>query len=344
MAAPFGSFNRSPLGAFIRSPLGARGGTQDPEDWYLEHASSNNYFTSEDGVNWSTVLSGDVGTDMTDGIASIKRIMGLQVYRDQPFTATVAMREDGASLVTGNRRFLQIPVRGTDGRRFGFTFPLAGFDTRLVFTDNNFEDWTTITPPTPSGGTSFDGWCNLPIVTLTGRIMAMMTWIHSGTTKLSLAYSDDNGATWSTIDSIVTPYGSGAGAGILYQLPTGDIWFIPRTTTTQRQKSTDNGATWTPSGVAGHSYSSEARHAIAFTSGRVYLHDGFYSDDNFATRTATSNSGIQTEVDGTLYRYNSTSDKIEISTDGGATFTNLTTSPTTLVSGSGALYSLAKIN
>lgn len=343
MAVAFGSFNRSPLGAFIRSPLGARGSDSDPEDWFLEHASSNNYFTSLDGVNWTTVLTGDVGNDMLDGIAISKRLMGNQVYRDLPYTSTVAMKEDGTSLVTANRQISEIPMRGASGRRFSFTFSTVGFNNKLVYTDNDFEDWTTVTAPTPTGGTSFIAWCGLPLVTLTGRVMAMMLWSHSGTTKLSVAYSDDNGATWAAISAIVDPYTSGNGAGFLYQYPTGDIWWIPRTTSTQRQLSTDNGATWTPSGAAGSSYSTEARHAIAFSSGRVYLKDGFYSDDNFATRTTTSTSAIQTEVDGTLYRYNATTDKIEISTDEGSTFSALTTSPTTLVSGSGLLYTLAKI-
>lgn len=336
MTARFGSFNRSPLGAFIKSPLGARGGGE-PGTWFQRTTSTTQYYSSEDGINF-TLLSGVMnilaqGSGPVGGVPSIERLFSLRCYSDKPYANANAahMTLNGTTFAV-----LGVNLQGNPIRSGSKLFAYIGNATNsFAYSSDNGATWTSIAPTSPGGtATTIDGWRGHPIITQTGRILTIVNWTHSviPTVRLHTVYSDDGGDTWNTTGqnlAVAVP-GDGSTAtigGLLYQhQSSGRIWYIPRTTATVRMYSDDDGTTWIASTAAGANQTT-GRRAFARTDGRVINNSTIYSDDDFASQTTISGAQGIVLPNGDQYRTNTTTDQIEKSTDGGANWATVVTDP-----------------
>jgi hypothetical protein len=335
MASSFGSFNRSPLGAFIKSPLGARGGGE-PGTWLVRTTSTTQYYSSEDGVTFK-LLSGVMnilsqGSGPYGGVPSIERIFSQRCYSDKPYA-----NANAAHMKLGGTNFavLGINLQGNPIRSGSRLLGYAG--NSFAYSDDNGANWTAITPPNPGGtATSVNGMRGHPIITQSGRILTIVNWNHSvaPTVRLHTLYSDDGGDTWNSTGqnlSVAVPGDQSTAdvGGLLYQhQSSGRIWYIPRTTATVRSYSDDDGLTWTDTTVAAGNHTTPQR-AFARSDSRVINNTVFYTDDDWANRTTITGTAQGIVLpNGDQYRANATTDKLEKSTDGGATWADVVTNPT----------------
>jgi hypothetical protein len=328
MAVQFGSFNRSPLGAFVKSALGARGVGGDPSDWIINRSSGTEFWTSEDGITWSSVANNP--SAIRGGYAPLRRVFNGGQYSDSPYASVNSVSGLGGLAFVGEM------LRAANNNLVCATGNNGTPTITAPYVSSNFGvSFSAVSPPSVPGSI-FTRWLTCPIILSSGRIIAAAQYTLAGAPQFHCIYSDDNGSTW-TASATHGAY-TGNTTGFLYQKIDGTIWYITYALTgplRPRRTSTDDGATSTETTASGLGVGTPIGGCLAhaLTSTRTYARNqgtstALYTDDDFASSVITSWGRVM--ADNAIY--NNNGGQVRVSTNGGTSFSNVTTIPASLTS------------
>ncbi len=332
MAVPFGSFNASPLGFYVKSTLGARGVSGDPSDWTVTRSGGTEFWTSQDGITWSSIAGNP--TPIRGGYAPLRRIFTGSQYSDSPYSSYTSISGLGGLALVGDM------LRASNNNLICGTGNNTTPSITAPYVSTNFgATFSAVSPPSVPGST-FTRWLTCPIILSSGRIIAAAQYALGATPQFHCIYSDDNGSTWAA--SATHGAYTGNNTGFLYQKIDGTIWYITYALTgagRPRRTSTDDGASSTATTASGITTGTPIGGALAFamSASRTYLRNqgnstAYYSDDDFATFSGSFWGRVMSNGD----IYNNLGGQVRVSTNGGVSVSNVTTSPSSLTSATSA--------